>query len=249
MIAVKPEPSDDRLATRRVRECADALNSKAISATSRSHSGSRPIIQRRITPRAGTSRRPTSFRSSAITRRPRRALDLMRWGLVPYWAKDIKVGFSTINAMAETVDTKPVFREAFKRRRCLVLVEAHYEWKKLDAKTKQPYPFALASDSVMALAGLWETWKSPAEESVRSFTIVTTTPNDLCAEIYNRMPVILPPSVWPAWLGEESVDSDAVLKSLLAPYPADEMAMWPVSPRVGNVKNNDPSLIEPMELA
>src|SRR5262245_18095592 len=90
-----------------------------------------------------------------------RTLDLMRWGLVPYCAKDIKVGFSTINAMSETIDAKPVFREAFKRRRCLVPVEAYYEWKKLDAKTKQPYAFALANGRIMALAGLREMWKSP----------------------------------------------------------------------------------------
>ena len=177
-----------------------------------------------------------------------RTLDLMRWGLVPYWAKDIKVGFSTINAMAETIDTKPVFREAFRRRRCLVPVEAYYEWKKLDAKTKQPYAFALAEGGFMALAGLWETWKSPAGEVVRSFTIATTAPNALAAEIHNRMPAILPPTAWPAWLGEEEA-SDGALKGLLAPYPADRMAMWPVSPRVGNVKNNDASLIEPVALA
>jgi putative SOS response-associated peptidase YedK len=173
----------------------------------------------------------------------------MRWGLVPYWAKGLKIGFSAINAMAETVDTKPVFRETFKRRRCLVPVEAYYEWKKLDAKTKQPYAFALAGGGVMALAGLWETWKSPAEEVVRSFTIITTTPNEMCAEIHNRMPVILPPSVWSAWLGEEQADGEAALKGLLAPYPTDGMAMWPVSPRVGNVRNNDPTLIEPIVLA
>ena len=177
-----------------------------------------------------------------------RTLDLMRWGLVPYWAKDIKVGFSTINAMAETIDTKPVFRDAFRRRRCLVPVEAYYEWKKLDAKTKQPYAFALAEGGFMALAGLWETWKSPAGEVVRSFTIATTVPNRLAAEIHNRMPAILPPKVWPTWLGEKETH-DTALKGLLAPYPADRMAMWPVSPRVGNVKNNDPSLIEPVEPA
>ena len=177
-----------------------------------------------------------------------RTLDLMRWGLVPYWAKDIKVGFSTINAMAETIDTKPVFREAFRRRRCLVPVEAYYEWKKLDAKTKQPYAFALAEGGFMALAGLWETWKSPAGEVVRSFTIATTAPNALAAEIHNRMPAILPPTAWPVWLGEEEAGA-AALKGLLAPYPADRMAMWPVSPRVGNVKNNDASLIAPVALA
>jgi putative SOS response-associated peptidase YedK len=177
-----------------------------------------------------------------------RTLDLMRWGLVPYWAKDIKVGFSTINAMAETVDSKPVFREAFQRRRCLVPVEAYYEWKKLDAKTKQPYAFAPAEGGIMALAGLWETWKSPAQELVRSFTIITTTPNELAAEIHNRMPVILAPAAWPAWLGEEEADA-GTLKALLVPCPAGEMTMWPVSARVGNVKNNDPTLIEPIAFA
>jgi putative SOS response-associated peptidase YedK len=174
-----------------------------------------------------------------------RTLDLMRWGLIPYWAKDIKIGFSTINAMAETVDTKPVFREAFKRRRCLVPVDNFYEWKKLDAKEKQPYAIALADRSVMALAGLWETWRSPAKETVRSFTIVTTTPNELCAPIHNRMPVILAAETWPAWLGEEPAEP-AQLQALLAPYPADRMTLWPVDKRVGNVKNNDPSLIEPI---
>ena len=122
-----------------------------------------------------------------------RALDLMRWGLVPYWAKDIKIGFSTINAMAETVDTKPVFREAFKRRRCLVPIEAFYEWKKLGPEGKQPYAIALADGGLMSLAGLWETWRSPAQQAVRSFTIITTIPNELCAEVHNRMRVILPP--------------------------------------------------------
>ena len=121
----------------------------------------------------------------------------MRWGLVPFWAKDIKIGFSTINAMAETVDSKPVFREAFQRRRCIVPVDSFYEWKKLDAKTKQPFAIALADRSLMALAGLWETWKSRANnETIRSFTIVTTTPNALCADLHNRMPVILPPEAW-----------------------------------------------------
>jgi putative SOS response-associated peptidase YedK len=120
------------------------------------------------------------------------------------------------------VDTKPAFRDAFKRRRCLVPIEAFYEWKKLGPKEKQPYAIALADRGVMALAGLWENWKSPAEEWVRSFTIVTTTPNALCAEIHDRMPVILPPEAWPAWLGEEPADADR-LKALLAPYPAEGM--------------------------
>jgi putative SOS response-associated peptidase YedK len=177
-----------------------------------------------------------------------RALDLMRWGLVPYWAKDIKIGFTTINAMAETVDTKPVFREAFKRRRCLVPVEAFYEWRKVGPKDKQPYAIALADRSIMALAGLWETWRSSAQETVRSFTIITTTPNKLCAEVHNRMPVILPSETWAEWIGEEPAE-EPMFKRILAPYPAERMTMWPVDKRVGNVKNNDPSLIEPVFVA
>jgi putative SOS response-associated peptidase YedK len=174
-----------------------------------------------------------------------RTLDMMRWGLVPYWAKDIKIGFSTINAMAETVDTKPVFREAFKRRRCIVPVDNFYEWKRVGPKKKRPYAIGLDGGGLMALAGLWENWKSPADEWVRSFTIVTTTPNELCAEVHNRMPVILPPETWSAWLGEKPAEPDE-LKSLLVPYTRP-ITMWPVSARVGNVKNNDPSLIEPVE--
>jgi putative SOS response-associated peptidase YedK len=134
-----------------------------------------------------------------------RSLDVLRWGLVPFWAKDLKVGFANINAKAEGIDTRPAFREAFQRRRCLVPVDNFFEWAKT-ATGKQPYAIALADRSIMALAGLWENWRSPAGEWVRSFAIVTTTPNALCAEIHNRMPVILKPETWPAWLGEEPTD-------------------------------------------
>ena len=161
--------------------------------------------------------------------------------------KDIKIGFSTINAMAETVGIKPVFRDAFQRRRCIVPVDNFYEWKKLGPKEKQPYAIALADRSLMALAGLWETWRSPAGETIRSFTILTTTPNELCGELHNRRPVILPAEIWSRWLGEEPAEPDA-LKSLLVPY-AGAMIAWPVSARVGNVKNNDASLIEPVSSA
>jgi putative SOS response-associated peptidase YedK len=173
-----------------------------------------------------------------------RSLDLLRWGLIPYWAKDIKVGFANINAKAEGIETRPAFRDAFERRRCLVPVDNFYEWKKTDAG-KQPYAIALADRGIMALAGLWENWKSSAGEWVRSFAIVTTEPNELCAKLHNRMPVVLAPEAWPAWLGEEAADQ-AQLKSLLVPYPSDGMIAWPVSTRVGSVKNNDPSLIEPI---
>ena len=176
-----------------------------------------------------------------------RSLDLLRWGLIPYWSKDIKVGFANINAKAEGIETRPAFRQAFERRRCLVPVDSFYEWKKTDTG-KQPYAIALADRGIMALAGLWENWKSSAGEWVRSFAIVTTEPNELCAQLHNRMPVVLAPEGWPTWLGEEPAD-DAQLKALLAPYPSEGMIAWPVSARVGSVKNNDPSLIEPIAAA
>jgi putative SOS response-associated peptidase YedK len=116
------------------------------------------------------------------------------------------------------------------------------------ATGKQPYAIALADRRLMAMAGLWETWRSPAGERIRSFTIITTQPNSLCAELHNRMPAVLKPEAWPVWLGEQPA-AVPELKALLAPYPSDDMVCWPVSPRVGNVKNNDPSLIEPIAAA
>jgi putative SOS response-associated peptidase YedK len=173
-----------------------------------------------------------------------RSLEVMRWGLIPYWAKDSKIGYSTINARAEEIDTKPAFREPFRQRRCLVPIDNFYEWKKTETG-KQPYAIGLAGNRLMALAGLWDTWRSPQGERVRSFTIVTTTPNELCAQLHNRMPVVLKPDAWPLWIGEEPADVPR-LKSLLVPYTDDDMICWPVSARVGSVKNNDPSLIEPI---
>ena len=176
-----------------------------------------------------------------------RSLDVLRWGLVPFWAKDIRVGFSNINAKAEGIEGKPAFREAFQRRRCLVPVDNFYEWAKTVAG-KQPYAIALADRGLMALAGLWETWRSPAGERVRSFVIITTTPNEMCAQLHDRMPVILGREVWSEWLGEEPADLSR-LKALLAPYPSEGMMCWRVSTRVGNVKNNDASLIDPVVLS
>jgi putative SOS response-associated peptidase YedK len=122
-----------------------------------------------------------------------RSLEVMRWGLVPFWAKDIKVGFANINAKAEGIEKRPAFREAFQQRRCLVPVDNFSEWKKT-ATGKQPYAIGLKGGGLMALAGLWESWRSrPSGERVRSFAIVTTEPNELCAQLHNRMPVVLAP--------------------------------------------------------
>lgn len=174
-----------------------------------------------------------------------RALDLLRWGLVPLWAKDPSVGPKAINARSETIATNRIFREAFVRRRCLVPADGFYEWQKRDGKT-QPYAIVPAEGGVFAFAGLWERWKNPQDGSIlRSFTIVTGTPNAMCAPIHDRMPVILPPSAWPLWLGEVEADRRELL-ALLRPYPDDLMRTFPVGVRVGNVKNDDPGLLEPV---
>ena len=134
-----------------------------------------------------------------------RELTVMRWGLVPYWAKDSKIGFSTINAKSETVTTSPTFREAMKRRRCLVPAEWFYEWQKMDAKTKQPYAISLRDDFLFAFAGLWERWKDKAKDQVlETYTVLTTDPNELLESIHNRMPVILAPKDYQRWQNTHS---------------------------------------------
>jgi putative SOS response-associated peptidase YedK len=158
-----------------------------------------------------------------------RSLEVMRWGLIPYWAKDIKIGYSTINARAEEIESKPAFREAFRQRRCLVPIDSFYEWKKTETGNP-PYTIGLAGGSLMAMAGLWDTWRSHEAERVRSFSIVTTTPNELCGKLHNRMPVVLKPDAWPVWLGEMPADAPQ-LKALLAPYPDDDMICWPMMAR------------------
>ena len=158
-----------------------------------------------------------------------RSLDLLRWGLVPLWAKDIKFGVRCINARAESLDRTPAFRDAFQWRRCLVPADAFYEWQKAGGKTV-PYTIAAGDGGVFALAGLWERWKTPADGSIlRSFTIVTGAPNALCEPIHDRMPVILPPSAWPTWLGETDATPEELL-ALLRPYPAELMRAYPDRP-------------------
>jgi putative SOS response-associated peptidase YedK len=179
----------------------------------------------------------------------KRRLVALRWGLIPAWAKDAKIGYSAINAMAETVAIKPAFRDAFARRRCLVPADAFYEWKQLDAKTTQPYRIIMADGSPIAFAGLWEQWNAPVSgETVKTFAIITTAPNALCAPIHNRMPVILDAADWQTWLGEVPARSDE-LQALLRPYPAERMEAHEIGPRIGNVKNDDAGLIERLDVS
>ena len=173
-----------------------------------------------------------------------REFALLRWGLVPFWAKDAKFGYSTINARAEEAASKPVFREALKKRRCLVPSDAFYEWMKPNAKLKIPYAIALTSGEPCAFAGLWESWRPPEGPPLETFTILTTDPNEVTEPFHNRMPVILEPKDYDRWL--EPGDPNRAPIDLLRPYPSDRMHAWPVSDRVGNVRNNDPALIEPV---
>ena len=173
-----------------------------------------------------------------------RHLDLLRWGLVPSWAKDVNVGYKMINARCETVAEKAAFKDAFVKRRCLVPASAFYEWKPA-GKRKQPYAIALKSGEPLVFAGLWERCRLAGGEIVRSFTVVVTAANELVAPIHDRMPVIVHPRDWPAWLGEESDDTDR-LRAIMRPYPAEEMTVWPVSARVSSPKNDDAELLTPL---
>lgn len=174
-----------------------------------------------------------------------RRLKMLRWGLVPFWAKDLKIGSRSINARAETVATKPAFREAFRHRRCLIPADGFYEGKKLDGKTKQPYAIVPAREGdLFSFAGLWERWKDKAtSEVVRSCTIVATGANALCAPIHDRTPVILPPDAWGPWLGETPATPEELM-ALLKPCAPEIMRAFPISTRVNNVRNEGPELLE-----
>jgi putative SOS response-associated peptidase YedK len=173
---------------------------------------------------------------------------MMRWGLLPHWAKDEKIGFSTFNARSEDFTTKPAFRDAWKwGQRCLVVTDGFYEWKKLDpkGKAKQPYAIAMA-EGMMVMAGLWARWKDPKSgNEVLSCTILTCEPNDSMAKLHDRMPVILAEIDWPKWLGEEPA-SEQDLLALLKPCRDEALKIWPVDKMVGNVRNNGPQLILPV---
>ena len=168
----------------------------------------------------------------------------MRWGLIPFWAKDKSIGSRMINARAETVAEKPSFRNALRRRRCLVLADGFYEWRRV-GKTKTPMRIVMRSGEPFAFAGLWETWKDPEGTVIPSCTIITTTPNDLLRPIHNRMPVILPRELEDFWL-DESVDDPGALTSVLTSYPDDAMESYEVSSLVNSVANKGTEVIEPV---
>ena len=172
-------------------------------------------------------------------------IDFFTWGLIPSWAKDPKIGNRLINARSETLAEKPSFRTAYRRRRCLILTDGFYEWRKNPDKTKTPMYIQLESQEPFAFAGLWEQWFSPHGDQVLTCTIITTQPNDFMAQIHNRMPVILPPEAYAQWLDPVEQKPDT-LQPLLKPYPAEEMTAYPVSRQVNNPRNDVPDCILPV---
>jgi putative SOS response-associated peptidase YedK len=168
----------------------------------------------------------------------RRSFDLVRWGLIPSWAKDASIAAKTINAMSETAANKPAFRDAVRLRRCLIPADAFYEWQASGPKHKQPFSIGMADDSVFALAGLWESWLSAKGDLVETCTILTTRPNALVAEIHRRMPAILKPDDYECWL-DPSMKTPSAVSGCLEPFDAALMKKYPVSARVNRPGNND----------
>ena len=170
----------------------------------------------------------------------------MRWGLIPSWAKDPSIGNRMINARAETVAEKPAFRSAVRRRRCLVLADGFYEWRRVaGGRTKRPMRIVLKTGEPFAFAGLWETWRDPAGGRIQSCAIVTTKANDLLKPIHDRMPVILPREVEPLWL-DASVDEPDLLAYMFRPYDSNGMDAYEVSTLVNSAGNNVPDVMAPV---
>jgi putative SOS response-associated peptidase YedK len=187
---------------------------------------------------------PTQESVVARVSSERRRLELLRWGLVPYWAAEPSIGNRMINARSESAAEKPAFRACFRRRRCLVPADGFYEWRRT-AAGKQPYLIRLASGRPFAFAGLWDRWVPHEGEPIESFSILTTAPNELAAAIHDRMPVILPRRDFEHWLDPREHRPER-LTPLLQPFPASEMTAFPVSTMVNRAANDEPGCIEPL---
>ena len=195
---------------------------------------------------------PTDEASVVVQREDRRAVTAYRWGLVPHWATDAKGASRMFNARAETITASPAFREAFRRRRCIVPIDSFYEWKR-EGTVRQPYRVSRDDGLPLALAGLWAGWRDPETEEVRrTFTIVTTTPNEAMADLHDRMPVVLDEALWDRWLIDgragPSVDEGELL-AMLQPTDAVPLRIYPVNRYVNDVRRDGPELIEPLSAA
>jgi putative SOS response-associated peptidase YedK len=178
---------------------------------------------------------------------PVRQISLMKWGLVPHWAKDASGAANTINARSETAATKPAFRDPLKFRRCLIPSDGFYEWLRTTT-SKQPYCFEVNSGDLFAFAGLWERWHDPSGQWVKSCSILTTTPNAVTSAIHDRMPVILRKDDYDVWL-DPGMQNVAAISELLKPYDARLMRAYPVSTRINHVANDDVECSQPVEVA
>jgi putative SOS response-associated peptidase YedK len=173
--------------------------------------------------------------------KPDRQFKPLRWGLIPSWAKDLSIGAKLINARAETLQEKPSFRDAFKRRRCLIVADGFYEWKKQAGK-KQPFYFRLENGELFAFAGLWDRWHSSEGDVLETCTIITTHANELAAPVHDRMPVILPPEHYDRWL-DPNLQTTTDLQTLLRPYPTEAMSAYPVSAVVNSPTHDQPDCV------
>lgn len=181
---------------------------------------------------------------AVITNQNPRKVDFFVWGLIPSWAKDPRIGQRLINARAETLSQKPAFRGAFRYRRCCVLADGFFEWRR-EGKTKIPHLVRLKSKMPFAMAGLWDRWQSPDGSEIFSCTIITTDANELVQSLHSRMPVILPASAYSVWLGTPAADLEQ-LSALLRPYPASEMELFAVSPSANNPRWDRAECIQPV---
>ncbi|WP_139492904.1 SOS response-associated peptidase [Brevibacillus dissolubilis] len=170
-----------------------------------------------------------------------RRIGQLKWGLVPFWAKDEKIGYKMINAKSETIREKPAFKRLFTRKRCIIPADGFYEWKQT-GDGKQPMRIMLTDGGLFSMAALYDTWENPDGQQLHTCTVITTKPNDIVADIHDRMPVILRPEDEAIWLDRENADED-LLQSLLVPYESSKMKAYPVSTMVGNVRNDVPECI------
>ncbi len=186
---------------------------------------------------------PSQMAPAVVNDGRQNRLGQLKWGLIPPWAKDEQGGGKMINARAETLRDRPAYREAYRRKRCIVPADGFYEWKAVPGGGKQPFRIVLRSGSIFSMAALYETWTAPDGRKIGSFAIVTTEPNALMADIHNRMPVILRPEDEALWL-DRTVQDTGRLEKLLVPYPEDEMEAYPVDKRVGSPAFDDPACLE-----
>lgn len=204
--------------------------------------GAEPLVDE---PGARYNVAPTDEALVVVQREERRAITAYRWGLIPHWASEARIGSRMFNARAETLTASPAFSRAFQRRRCLVPVESFYEWRR-EGAVRQPYRVTRADGKPLVLAGLWAGWHDPDTDAVRrTFAIITSSPNTSLSDLHDRMPVIVPDDAWPRWLSSSDADPGELL-GLLEPDETVPLEIYAVRRLVNDVRQDGPELIEPL---